>query len=130
LEAELRMRITQHGLDSKIHLLGEIANPHPWYKRAAAFVLSSDWEGYPNVLLEALAHGLPVVATDCEFGPAQILGEGRFGRLVTSEAMQELADAMKELCNNLISHEAWDASLYSAPIIANQYLLFLDEMVQ
>jgi glycosyltransferase involved in cell wall biosynthesis len=126
-DAELRQRITWHGLDSKIHLLGEITNPHPWYKRATAFVLSSDSEGYPNVLLEALAHGLPVISTDCEFGPWQILENGRLGSLVPTADINALAKAMLEVINNSVSFPAWDQSLFDTKIIADRYLQFIEK---
>jgi glycosyltransferase involved in cell wall biosynthesis len=127
LEAELRRRITQHGLNSKIHLLGEIANPHPWYKRANAFVLSSDSEGYPNVLLEALAHGLPVVATDCEFGPRQILENGRYGKLVNVGDVDGMADAIRMTLKGNMAFDVWDASRFTTSAIAVRYLTFMED---
>ncbi len=55
-------------------LPGAVANPYPYMKRAALFVLSSQFEGLPTVLVEALAVGARVVSTDCASGPAEILG--------------------------------------------------------
>lgn len=73
---------------------GYVANPLPWMRRARLFVLSSLWEGLPGVLIEALAAGCPIVATDCPSGPAEILDDGRYGRLVPVGDPQALAEAM------------------------------------
>ncbi len=73
---------------------GYVANPLPWMRRARLFVLSSLWEGLPGVLIEALAAGCPIVATDCPSGPAEILDGGRYGRLVPVGDPRALAEAM------------------------------------
>ena len=65
-----------------VHMPGFAANPAAWMRRAAVFVLSSAWEGFPNVVLEALAAGCPVVSTDCPSGSREILADGEYGRLV------------------------------------------------
>jgi glycosyltransferase involved in cell wall biosynthesis len=126
LEAALREQIVWHGLQSRVHLLGEITNPHPWYKHASAFALTSDWEGYPNVLLEALAHGLPVVSTDCEFGPRQILDNNRFGHLVRTGDDVGMANSILKTMKGAMVFEAWDAERFNAPSIASRYLAFME----
>jgi glycosyltransferase involved in cell wall biosynthesis len=70
------------------------------YARAALFVLPSRFEGYPNVLLEALASGCPVVATDCPGATAEILQNGRYGVLVPPEDVHALASALDRLMSD------------------------------
>lgn len=82
------------GIAGQVHFLGHRDNPFPLLARAAVFVLSSRWEGFGNVLAEAMALGVPVVSTDCPSGPAEILDGGRFGRLVPPGDPQALAEAV------------------------------------
>ncbi|MGI9213457.1 MAG: glycosyltransferase [Methylococcaceae bacterium] len=70
------------GIAQAVDWPGFVTNPYAYLARAAVFVLSSRWEGCPNVLIEALAVGTPVVATDCISGPSEVLQQGRYGRLV------------------------------------------------
>ena len=85
-EGELRSRleaeIAELGLGDAVALPGFVPNPYAYMRAAALFALSSRWEGLPTVLVEAMACGTPVVATDCPSGPAEILEDGRLGRLV------------------------------------------------
>lgn len=90
----LEERIARHGLDERIVLAGFVPDPTPYYRQASLFVLSSDWEGLPTVLIEALSHGCPVVSTRCPSGPEEILEAGRFGRLVEPGDPGELAEAI------------------------------------
>jgi glycosyltransferase involved in cell wall biosynthesis len=80
--AALQDAVRAFGLAEDVDLPGFAANPYAYMARAAVFALSSAWEGLPTVLIEAMACGTPVVATDCESGPADILLGGRFGDLV------------------------------------------------
>lgn len=82
------------GLRERVALPGFQHNPYAWLARARLFVLSSAWEGSPNVLTEALALGVPVVSTDCPSGPSELLDGGRFGPLVPVGDVPALAEAM------------------------------------
>jgi glycosyltransferase involved in cell wall biosynthesis len=80
--ARLRGLAAELGVQEDFSLLGYQRNPLPYMTRAAVLVLSSRYEGFPNVLLEAMACGTPVVSTDCPSGPSEILDGGAYGALV------------------------------------------------
>ncbi len=83
-------------LTDRIALPGHTTTPHQVLTRADVFVMCSQWEGLSLVLIEALACGTPVVATDCPSGPREILDEGRYGRLVPVGDHKALARAVTE----------------------------------
>lgn len=71
----------QLGLEGRVHFLGYVRDPRPFYRHARVFVLSSTSEGFGNVLVEALSYGLPIVSTKCSGGPSFILNHGEYGLL-------------------------------------------------
>ncbi len=87
--------IDELGLAEDVRLPGFVENPYAYIRRSSLFVLSSRWEGSPNVLTEALALGIPVVAADCPSGPVEILQGGRYGRLVPMGDVNQMTDAMQ-----------------------------------
>jgi glycosyltransferase involved in cell wall biosynthesis len=102
-EGELRMtlerQIAQAGLSEDVYLPGFVENPYKWMRHATLFVLSSAWEGLPAVLIEAMACETPVVSTDCPNGPAEILENGKYGRLVPVGNYKALAGAIDKTLN-------------------------------
>jgi glycosyltransferase involved in cell wall biosynthesis len=84
------------GVRDDVVLPGFVDNPFAFLKRAALFVLSSTYEGLPGVLIQALACGTPVVSTDCDSGPREILDGGRLGILVPVGDLDALANGIRE----------------------------------
>lgn len=93
-KGDIQNLIEQAGVAAHVALLGYDPNPIRFMARADLFVLSSRFEGFPNVLLEALAAGCPVVSTDCPSGPFELLDGGRYGRLVPVSDPEAMADAI------------------------------------
>lgn len=85
---------TDLGIVQEMMLPGFVDNPFAWMSRSAVFVLSSVWEGFPGVLIEAMACGCPVVSTDCPSGPAEILNGDEYGPLVSMGDDKALAEAV------------------------------------
>lgn len=91
----LEALIARLGLEDDVSLPGFVDNPFAWMRQARLFVLSSRWEGLPSVLIQAMACGTQVVSTDCPSGPAEILENGRWGRLVPVGDPEALASAIR-----------------------------------
>lgn len=100
-QAELEQLIAQANLQDSVRLRGYVANPYPHIRSADLLVLASHYEGLPNVLLEALALGTPVVATDCPTGPREVLEGGRWGRLTPVRDAESLANAIAATLQDL-----------------------------
>lgn len=119
---------TELGVSSRVIFAGFRPDPTPFYKTADLFVLSSDYEGFGNVIVEALSCGTPVVSTDCPSGPAEILENGRFGQLVPVGD----ADALAQAINGALGEAADRDNLkrraadFAPEIAARKYLELLD----
>jgi len=88
------------GIEDRVCFPGFVKNPYSYMAAADVFVLSSEYEGFGIVLIEAMACGCPVVSTDCESGPAEILEDGKYGPLVPVNDDAALAGAInKVLCD-------------------------------
>lgn len=95
LRSELEALAHDLGIADSLWMPGFRANPASFLKHAHVFVLSSNWEGFGNVIVEALAAGVPVVSTDCQSGPAEILADGKYGRLVPVSDPGAMAQAVE-----------------------------------
>ncbi|WP_343219807.1 glycosyltransferase [Methylosinus sporium] len=94
LREELQALIDRLELADRAQLLGFQSNPLKYFQKARLFVLASCVEGLPNVLVEAMACGCPVVSTNCPTGPREVLKDGEFGELVPVGSPQALARAI------------------------------------
>jgi glycosyltransferase involved in cell wall biosynthesis len=112
------------GVDKDVSLPGFTGNPYAYMAKARLFVLSSAWEGSPNVLTEAMAVGTPVVSTDCPSGPREILQGGRFGPLVPVGDVEAMAQAMLETLDDPIDPETLKAAVaeYTVEASVRRYL--------
>ena len=121
---ELEELVRSLGLEGRVAMPGFALDPYVWYQTADLFVLSSRWEGFGNVIVEALECGIPVVSTDCPSGPSEILEDGRFGRLVPIQNPVALADAIARSLSEPINREKLvnRAKDFSVDRIADQYL--------
>lgn len=96
LRAEFEALVADLGLNDVVDLPGFDANPYAYFKYASLFVLSSNWEGLPGVLIQALASKVKVVSTDCPSGPMEILDHAKFGLLVECNDQVGLMQAMQQ----------------------------------
>ncbi|MBD3768087.1 MAG: glycosyltransferase [Gammaproteobacteria bacterium] len=107
----LQMQIDQLGLKDKVTLLGAVENPFAIIKQADIYVMSSRLEGWPLVLMEAMAVELPVISFTCPNGPDEIIQSQQQGILVECEDVRQLASEMMKLANDgslrvILSHNA------------------------
>lgn len=124
----LERRAGSLGITEDVDLPGFDANPYRYMARARVFALSSDWEGLPGVLIEALACGVGIVATDCPSGPGEILHGGRYGRLVPVGDVKRFAAALVEALDDPrpAAPEAWRP--FTAAASAGAYSRLIDDV--
>ncbi|MEY4700461.1 MAG: hypothetical protein RL326_648 [Pseudomonadota bacterium] len=109
---ELEAEVMKLGLANDVDLPGFQENPFPFMNHATLFVLNSYYEGLPNVIIQAMSFGTPIVCTDCKSGPSEILEAGRFGRLIPVRSHEKLVTALTESLD-LPKHRAAQASAWS-----------------
>ena len=126
--ASLEEMITHLGLSNSVCMLGFQPNPFKYMHRADVFVLSSRHEGLPNVLIQAMACGCPIVSTDCPSGPDEILNGGKFGELVPVDDVEAMAGAILRVLqgNRKSVPEEW-LQQFEVERITDQYLRLLLE---
>lgn len=134
LRSEIVQRIARYQLGDSVRLIGYRDNPFPILRAAKLFLSTSDYEGLPNSLLEAQALGIPAVATDCQFGPAEIIDHGETGLLVETGQPSAVADAVDQLLSNpdrlremSIAAKEHTRRKYGVAIIMAQWMNFLEE---
>ena len=122
----LEALVRELGLDGDVALPGFVRNPFAYMRRAELYVLSSRTEGLPGALIQALACGAPVIATDCRCGPREVLHDGRFGRLVPVGDVAGLAQAIRLALSRprqAAPPEAWQPFCEQAAVDAHLRIL-------
>lgn len=102
LKDDLEKIVGELGISEDVSMPGFVDNPYQYMNNASVFVLSSQWEGLGNVLIEAMACGCPIVSTNCPSGPEEILVSGKYGHLVPTRNPEALAKAIL----NVLDHPA------------------------
>lgn len=121
-------RLTEElGLQRFVDFMDFTANPFPFYKKADVFVLSSRWEGFGNVIVEAMSVGTPVISTNCPGGPKEILNYGEYGVLVESNNEWDMASETIKCLRSPPSHEFRErikkrSMEYTLANVASRYL--------
>ncbi len=125
----LEQLIIQLGLSQEVRMPGFVSNPYKYMAHTAVFVLSSKWEGFPNVLLEALACGCPVISTDCPCGPSELLSHGEYGKLVPVGDDEALANGILSILESPPDSDflIQRAATFSIETIANRYIQVLSQ---
>ena len=116
------LNVSQH-----VELPGFKINPFAYMSKAKVFVLPSRYEGFPNVLAQAIACGTPVVSTDCRSGPREILEDGKWGHLVPVGDWSAMAEAILDTLDNPIPPDRLisRASDFSADASIDRYVELL-----
>ena len=124
---ELEQLAIDLGVADRVLFAGFQPDRTPFYETADLFVLSSNYEGFGNVIVEALAAGTPVVSTDCPSGPAEILENGKYGKLVPVGDVDAMASAIDEALNEEVDKEFLKkrAAYFSPERAADAYLSLL-----
>lgn len=130
-EGRLRKLSEDEGVAEKIRIIPFQKNPFPYYRRADVFVLSSEYEGFGNVIVEALSSGNPVISTNCPGGPPDILGGGKFGVLTEVGSVESLTLSILEVLEGQVFFEPSElierAQEYSIDAISKKYWSLFEE---
>lgn len=112
-------------LTEDVALPGFETNPYRFMRRAAVFALSSAWEGFGVVLVEALAIGLPVVSTNCTYGPSEILQDGKYGTLVPVGDHEAMARGLLHAMQTPPQNNSEYIQQFTISSVALQYLALI-----
>ncbi|MCW1311255.1 MAG: glycosyltransferase [archaeon] len=124
--------VKELGISDYVLMPGTVTNPFKFMKNSDVFVLSSDFEGFSLVLVEALLCGTPIVSTDCPYGPREILDNGKYGKLVPMNDPEALANAILETIQNHSPKEMLQerAKEFSVEKVVSQYLELIKEIIE
>jgi glycosyltransferase involved in cell wall biosynthesis len=134
LEAELRAQVQRVPCSGRITLLGCLRDVRSLFEKASIFVLTSDVEGFPNALIEAMATGCAAISTDCPSGPGEIVESNVDGLIVPPNSRAHIALALDELMSNetrraeIAGRGRASANRFSADIVGGHWDSLLDRV--
>lgn len=99
-EQLLKDKCYELNIEEKVVFMGFNDNPYKYMKNSDVFVLSSKWEGFGHVIVEAMATGIPVISTDCKSGPAEIINNNKYGILVPVGDYKKMANEIQNILTN------------------------------
>ena len=134
LRLELEKQISEAGLNGVINLMGRSNEIYKKLRDASFYIMSSRFEGFPMVLIEAQSQGLPVVSFDCPNGPSDIINNGVNGILVKDQNKDALYDGICYMIEHPDERKAMDkkalenVNQYSTVVICNMWQRLFDEI--
>jgi|TARA_R100000005_G_C5000555_1_gene207439 glycosyltransferase involved in cell wall biosynthesis len=124
-QKNLQKLVDDLSLNASVKFMGFQDNPYVYLRHAECFLLSSDWEGFAHVLAEALACDTEVITTNCDFGPAEILSDGRYGTILEGSDPVLFGKAIKQFLEdrglNIHTDKNQRASDFDVIVIIPQY---------
>lgn len=136
LKEELKQLSKKLGLDADIKFMNWVEEPQSYIAAAKALILTSRWEGFPNVMLEAMALSKPIISTDCPTGPAEILKNGKIGCLIEPGDFTSIGSAMykldldKEFNLELGQQSKRRSNDFNIDTIGNMYIEMFNEILK
>ena len=137
LQGDLCDLANKLNIDTKVHFMGFKDNPHAWMSAADIFLITSEYEGFGNVIVEALVAGTPVVSTDCPTGPNSILEQTSYLSLVPVGDFNAIAKTVRNIIDWTSSERDKNILLftqyverYKLPIVGGQYIRIFDNYEQ
>lgn len=120
----LESTIKKLDIIDKVSMPGFVVNPYVYMRRSSVFVLSSNFEGFGNVVVEAMACGLPIISTDCPSGPSEILENGKWGKVIPVGDINSMSEAILSTLMGDVSHCDFMKRVndFSSAKIADDYL--------
>ncbi|WP_205471170.1 glycosyltransferase family 4 protein [Nocardioides sp. SYSU D00038] len=136
LEGELRAQVERLGLGAQVHLKGFTAEFERRLEEASVYAMSSRYEGFPMVLVEAMTKGVPPVSMDCQSGPRQLIRDGENGLLVPRADVAALSAGIERLVadadlrRRLGAGALATAADYTLPLVVDRWESLLDDLVE